>query len=68
MLERIPRQHETDLAFLRRLAERNGYVFYVEPVDVRRQHGVLGPGDPRSALPQPALTMNMGARDERRRR
>jgi hypothetical protein len=31
-LERVTRQHETDLKFIQRLAQKNGYVFYVEPV------------------------------------
>jgi hypothetical protein len=31
-LQRIPRQAETDLAFLKRMAARNGFVFYLEPV------------------------------------
>src|SRR5215217_1889281 len=30
-LERVPRQHETDLKFIQRLAQKNGFVFYVEP-------------------------------------
>src|SRR5262245_47460467 len=32
MLDRIPRQCETDLKFIQRLAERNGFVFYIEPL------------------------------------
>ena len=60
MLQRIPRQHETDLAFLRRLAERNGYVFYVEPITFGLNKAYFGP-ETRVSLPQKALTMNMGA-------
>ncbi len=60
MLQRIPRQHETDLAFIQRLAQRNGYVFYVEPVTVGVNRAYWGPEN-RLSVPQPALTMNMGA-------
>src|SRR5262249_4101051 len=31
MLQRIPRQNETDLRFIQRMAQRNGFVFYIEP-------------------------------------
>jgi hypothetical protein len=60
MLQRIPRQHETDLAFIRRMAERNGYVFYVEPITFGLNKAYFGP-ETRVSLPQKALTMNMGA-------
>ena len=43
---RIPRQHETDLGLVRRLAQRNGFVFYIEPVTFGVNKRVLGPGDP----------------------
>lgn len=59
ILERIPRQQETDLAFIRRLAERNGYVFYIEPVTFGVNRAYWGP-EIRVGLPQPALTQNMG--------
>jgi hypothetical protein len=55
------RQHETDLAFVRRLAQRNGYVFYVEPATFGVNRAYFGP-EIRTAAPQSALTMNMGAR------
>lgn len=58
-LQRIPRQHETDLRFIRRMAERNGYVFYVEPATFGVNHAYFGP-ETRFGVPQPALTMNMG--------
>jgi len=60
MLQRIPRQHETDLGFIRRMAERNGFVFYVEPVTFGVNKAYFGP-EIRASVPQPALTMNMGA-------
>jgi len=59
MLDRIPRQAETDLGFLRRMAERNGFVFYIEPVTFGVNRAYFGPPS-RIGLPQPALTMNMG--------
>ena len=58
-LERIPRQQETDLAFLRRIAQRNGFVFYVEPLTIGVSTAYLGPEN-RLSLPQPALSVNMG--------
>jgi hypothetical protein len=58
-LQRIPRQQETDLAFLRRLAARNGFVFYVEPITLGVNLAYFGPED-RLKFPQPALTLGMG--------
>jgi phage protein D len=60
MIDRIPRQQETDLKFLQRLAERNGFVFYIEPVTIGVNTGFWGP-QVRVGLPQPALTVDMGA-------
>lgn len=60
MLQRIPRQHETDLAFIKRLAQRNGYVFYIEPLTFGVNTAYWGP-DNRIGIPQPALTANMGS-------
>lgn len=59
-LQRTPRQAETDLAFIQRMAQRNGYVFYIEPVTVGVNTAHFGPPS-RVGLPQPALTVNMGA-------
>jgi len=58
-LERVPRQHETDLRFIRRLAERNGFVFFVEPVTFGVNRAYWGT-EMRAGLPQPALTIGMG--------
>ena len=58
-LERVPRQHETDLKFIQRLAQKNGYVFYVEPLTFGVNTAYWGP-ETRASLPQPALTTNMG--------
>lgn len=60
MLERIPRQQETDLRFLKRLAERNGFVFYLEPLTLGVSQAYFGPEN-RLGLPQPALSVNLGA-------
>jgi hypothetical protein len=59
MLQRIPRQAETDLAFIHRLARRNGFVFYLEPVTFGVNRAYFGP-PPRAGVPQPALTVGMG--------
>lgn len=59
MLQRIPRQQETDLRFIRRLAERNGFVFYIEPVTIGVNKAFFGV-ESRLSVPQPALSMNMG--------
>ncbi len=58
--ERIPRQNETDLQFIRRLAARNGYVFYLEPQSPGTSRAYWGP-KLRTGLPQSALTVNMGS-------
>jgi hypothetical protein len=60
-LDYIPRQHETDLQLLRRLAERNGFVFYIEPLTFGVNTAYWGPEN-RLGVPQPAITVNMGAR------
>jgi hypothetical protein len=60
MIDRIPRQHETDLKFIKRLAKRNGFVFYIEPLTFGANTAYWGPEN-RLSIPQPALTMNMGS-------
>jgi hypothetical protein len=59
VVQRIPRQQETDLAFLRRLAKRNGFVFYVEPLTLGTSVAYWGP-EKRAGIPQPPLTFNLG--------
>jgi hypothetical protein len=59
-IERIPTQQGSDLAFIRDLAERNGFVFYIEPTPVPGVNTAYWGVDNRLGLPQPALTMNMG--------
>src|SRR5262249_55664693 len=60
ILERLPNQQGTDLTFLRELARRNGFIFYTEATAPGVTTAYWGP-DNRLGLPQPALTMNMGA-------
>jgi hypothetical protein len=59
-LFRVPRQHETDMRFLRRLARANGYVFYLEPLTLAVTSAYWGPEN-RASLPQPALSVNLGS-------
>jgi hypothetical protein len=59
VIDRVPRQQETDLAFIKRMAERNGFVFYIEPVAFGVNRAYFGP-ETRLSLPQPALTQSMG--------
>src|SRR5207344_2143840 len=58
-LQRIPRQTGTDLAFIRKAAQRNGLIFYVEPVTFGVNRFYWGPPT-QAGLPQPALTSNLG--------
>jgi hypothetical protein len=60
MLERIPRQQETDLKFLQRLAQRNGFAFYLEPATIGVSIAHWGPEN-RLGLPQPALSVDLGS-------
>ena len=59
--DRIPTQQGTDLDYIRELARRNGFVFYVEPTLVPGVNTAYWGPDNRLGLPQPALTMNMGS-------
>jgi len=56
--ERIPSQQKTDLVYIRELAQRNGFVFFVEPLTPGTSTAYWGL-DNRLGLPQPALSMNM---------
>jgi hypothetical protein len=61
ILDRVPTQQGTDLAFIQQLAQRNGFVFYIEPGPLPGITFANWGLDNRLGLPQPALTMNMGA-------
>jgi hypothetical protein len=58
-IQRIPQQHGTDLDFIRNLANRNGFVFYVEPLTFGVNRAYFGPEN-RLDVPQPALSTNLG--------
>ncbi len=60
IVDRIPRQHETDLALLRTLARRNGFVFYIEPSTIGASVAYWGPEN-RLGIPQSPLTVDMGS-------
>jgi hypothetical protein len=57
--QRRPSQDGTDLSYIQSLAQRNSYVFYVEPVTLGVNTAYWGP-DTRQGKPQPTLSMNMG--------
>ena len=57
--ERVLHQHETDLDFIRRLAGRNGFVFYIEPLTLGTTMAYFG-REHRLGMPQPALSMDLG--------
>jgi len=57
---RVTRQYGSDLKFIQMLAQRNGYVFYINPDTARVSKAYWGPEN-RKKKPQPALTMNMGS-------
>lgn len=60
-MERVTTQSGTDLDFLENLASQAGYIFTVIPGPAPGiSTGYFGP-QPRIGVPQPALTVNMGA-------
>jgi hypothetical protein len=59
-LMRVPRQAETDLAFIKKLAARNGFIFYVEPVTLGVNTAYFGPNT-RIGVPQSGLIIDQGA-------
>ena len=60
-IEKIPTQTETDLRYIKKLAEMVGYIFYIEPGPAPGANiAYFGP-DIRIPIPQPALTVNMDA-------
>jgi len=58
--ERIPTQQGNNLNYIRRLARRNGFVFFVEPTGVPGLNTAYWGPEKREGQPQPALSMNMG--------
>lgn len=59
-VNRVPSQQGTDLAYINRLAQRNGFVFYIEPTVVPGRSRAFWGKDNRLGAPQPELSMNMG--------
>ncbi len=59
-IQLVPGQHETDLQYVKALAERNGFVFYLEPLTLGTNTAYWGPRQ-RTGLPQPALTFSLGS-------
>jgi hypothetical protein len=59
--ERIPAQRQTDLSYIQYLAQRNEFVFYIEPTGTPGTTKAYWGPENRRGEPQPALTMNMGA-------
>jgi len=60
-IERTPVQTDTDLGYLRQLAARHGYVFYVVPGSAPMTNTAWWGPPKRFDPPQPALSVNMGA-------
>ena len=58
-VDKIPAQQGTDLAYIRQLAEKIGYVFYIEPGPVAGTNiAYFGP-EIKIGVPQPALNVDM---------
>jgi hypothetical protein len=57
----IPRQKGTDLKYIKFLAERVGYVFYLEPGPVPGMNLAYWGPQIKIGVPQPALNINMDA-------
>lgn len=59
--ERIPSQQETDLEYLKAIAARFAYVFYLIPGPKSEQNTAYWGPPQRKTQPQAPLTMNMGS-------
>lgn len=57
----IPSQQGTDLAYINELAERVGYIFYIEPGSVPGTNTAYWGPQIKVGMPQPALNINMDA-------
>lgn len=60
LTDRIPTQAGTDLAYVQRLAEDNGYVFYLDPTPVPMVNVAYWGPENRLSVPQAALSVNLG--------
>jgi len=61
LTERIPSQQGTDLAYLKQMAARYGYVFFITPGPVPMTSTAYWGPPPRLGVPQKALSVNLGA-------
>ena len=59
-IERIPVQQATDLDYLKQMAERYAYVFYLTPGPAPLSNTAYWGPPQRLGVPQPALTLNLG--------
>lgn len=59
-VERVPVQRETDLAYLKKIAERFGYVFYVDPGPAPGTNTAYWGPPIRLGIPKKALSYNLG--------
>lgn len=59
-VERIPVQRDTDLAYIKKLADRFGYVFYVDPGPVPGTNTAYWGPPIRIGIPKKALSYNLG--------
>jgi hypothetical protein len=59
-INRVPSQQCTDLEYIKKLAERYDYVFYVEPTAVPTINKAYWGPKEYVSIPQRALTVNMG--------
>jgi hypothetical protein len=58
--DQIPAQNGTDLEYVKELADKNGYVFYLQPGPVPGMSQARWGPEIRVGVPQPALTVNSG--------
>ena len=58
---RIPVQTSTDLGYIQYLAQKNGYVFYIEPGPLPGANLAYWGPEIRAGFPQPALNIGMDA-------
>lgn len=61
IVNRIPMQQGKDLAYISKLANDVGYVFYIEPGPVPGTNVAYWGPEIKVGIPQPALTINMDA-------
>jgi hypothetical protein len=59
--EKIPKQKGKDLAYINKLAEEVGYIFYIEPGPAPGLNTAYFGPEIKIGIPQPALSINMDA-------